>query len=660
MPADKNNGTGPAAPFSLYDGEGSFGRLSQAPSAVIEDVPDENAGQASGAAYLGLSVSDLRIRIFFAIIGAALLFVFLRAIQVQVFQGEHYRQLAEGNRSRVEWQPSKRGIIYARDGSALVRNVPDFTATISPADLPKNQAERKRLIARVAEIVQGAPIDIENAVADPKIGPLGAVVVGEHLSHDQAVLIQIENGKYPAVALNMGTRREYSDTDKVNSLSHIIGYEGRVTPSDVTTANSSYLASDLIGKSGLERSYEGLLRGSYGKTVLEIDAAGNKKSTISEEGPVDGSDLVLSVDVGLQKQAEQFLKDGLRAAGKTRGSLIVMQPQTGEILAMVSEPAFDSNSFARGISAADFQKLSDNPDRPLFPRAIAAALPSGSTFKPIIAAAALQEKLITPETTVLSTGGIQVNKWFFPDWKAGGHGETNVTKALAESVNTFFYAIGGGWQDIAGLGVDRIIAYARKFGMGSKLGVDLAGEGAGFLPSKDWKKQAKGESWYVGDTYHLAIGQGDLLVTPLQIAEMTSVFANGGKLIRPRVVNAVTTSDGGRRLIAPDVIDPQVVSPDVVDTVRRGLRQTVTAGSARSFDTLPVAVAAKTGTAQWSTTKPTHAWFTSFAPYNDPKVVVTVVIEEGGEGSQTAAAVARRFYAWYFGQGGQQTTLTAP
>ncbi len=652
MSAELHNHSGRPRPFELYEKEPDFGRLSQTPGSVIEDIPDEPAGQG-GATYLGLTVSDLRIKVFFGLIAAVLFFVFIRAFQVQVFQGDYYRQRAEGNRSRVEWRPSERGIIYARDGTALVRNIPDFTATIAPSELPRDPAERRQIIARVSEIVQAAPIDIENKVADPNIGPLGAVVVGEHLTHDQAVLIQIENGKYPAVALNMGTRREYSDTGEVNSLSHIIGYEGRVTGSDISPA-SDYQASDLIGKAGLERSYEALLRGKYGKKVVEIDAVGQKKTTISEEGPAAGSDLVLTIDVGLQKQAETILRDGLRAAGQKRGSLIVLQPQTGEVLAMVSEPAYDSNLFARGISAADFKKLNDNPDRPLFPRAIAASLPSGSTFKPVIAAAALQEKLITPETTVLSTGGIQVNKWFFPDWKAGGHGKTNVAKALAESVNTFFYAIGGGYEDITGLGVDRIIAYARKFGMGSRLGVDLAGEGAGFLPSKDWKKTAKGESWYVGDTYHLAIGQGDLLVTPLQIASMTAVFANGGKLIRPRVVNAVTSGDGTRRLIEPDVIDPQVVDPFAVEAVRRGLRQTVTAGSARSFADLPVAVAAKTGTAQWSTTKPTHAWFTSFAPYDDPKVVVTVVIEEGGEGSQTAAAVARRFYSWYFGPGREQ------
>jgi len=376
---------------------------------------------------------------------------------------------------------------------------------------------------------------------------------------------------------------------------------------------------------------------------------GRKKNIISEEAGRPGRDLVLAIDLDLQRQAERALKDELRAAGKKRGSVIVLEPQTGEVLALVSEPAFDANLFARGISSDELAKLQNDPERPLFPRAIAGTLPSGSTFKLAVASAALEEGIVTPNTTVLSTGGISIGKSFFPDWKAGGHGPTNVTKALAESVNTFFYAVGGGYDKIDGLGVDRIVSYARKFGLGAPLGLDLASEGSGFLPSKQWKKEAKGESWYVGDTYHLAIGQGDITVTPLQIAVMTAVVANGGKLVQPHVVDALTSSDGGRQTVAPKVLDPQVVSSKTINVVRQGMRQAVTQGSARALAGLPVAVAAKTGTAQWNNNKPNHAWFTSFAPYNDPKIVVTVAIEEGGEGSVTAAPVASRIIQWYFG-----------
>jgi len=639
-------------PFPLSGARSRFGRVTApAGHAAIDDLPtafEMAEGSQDTGGYIGLTVSGPRLLAYFIVLGAGLALMALRLIQVQLIDGAFYQDQAERNRTRVVWTPSQRGIIYDRNGKTLVGNVPDFSATLRPADLPA-EPERSRAIGRLAEILGRSAAEIGSDAAAVSDHSGGIAVVGEHLSHDQAVLVAIEAARTSAVSLVQGARRDYLASEEVNSLSHIIGFEGRPTDADLSSETIHYLPSDLIGKTGLEKYYEPLLRGSYGRQTVEIDALGRRKKIISEEVSVPGQNLVLSIDLDLQRQAEKIFKEELKAAGKTRGSLVILQPATGEVLAMISEPAFDDNLFARGISPADYRVLTENRDNPMFNRAIAASLPAGSTFKLVVSSAALQEGVIGPNTTVLSTGGIRVDKWFFPDWKAGGHGLTNVTKAIAESVNTFFYAVGGGLDQLAGLGVDRIIRYASKFGFGRQLGIDLAGEGAGFLPSKEWKEKVKGESWYIGDTYHLAIGQGDILVTPLQIAAMTAAIANGGKLIRPRVVNATTTSDGGRTVREPEVIDPQVVDPANVDLVRRGMRQAVTSGSARSLGGLPVAVAAKTGTAQWSSTRPTHAWFTSFAPYNDPKLVVTVVIEEGGEGSVTAAPVANRLYAWYFG-----------
>jgi penicillin-binding protein 2 len=316
---------------------------------------------------------------------------------------------------------------------------------------------------------------------------------------------------------------------------------------------------------------------------------------------------------------------------------------------MVSEPAYDANKFAQGISKDDYSALINDPDNPLFSRSISANVASGSVFKPVVGAAAMAEHTINENTSVLSTGGIHVGKSFFPDWKAGGHGVTNLAKGIAESVNTFFYSIGGGTDSITGLGVERIVNYAKKFGYGSPLGIDLPNEGAGFLPTKEWKQNTKGERWYIGDTYHVAIGQGDVIVTPLQVAMMTTVFANHGTLYRPRVVQAMTASDGTRVEKDPEVITPQVTDKFAIDAVRRGMRQTVTAGSARSLNALPVQVAGKTGTAQWNSKKSNHAWFTSFAPYDKPTITVTVLVEEGVEGSVNASPVAREIYRWYFG-----------
>jgi penicillin-binding protein 2 len=266
-----------------------------------------------------------------------------------------------------------------------------------------------------------------------------------------------------------------------------------------------------------------------------------------------------------------------------------------------------------------------------------------------MAASALEEGIITENSTFLSVGGIQIGQWFFPDWRAGGHGRTEVRRAIAESVNTFFYYIGGGHEDFRGLGVDKIVHYGELFGLGTQTGIDLAGEASGFVPIKEWKEEVKGERWYIGDTYHLAIGQGDLLVTPLQVAVFTSVFANGGALMRPHFVkNILTSSDQSLQEASTEPIREDFINRYHISTVRDGMRQTVVSGSARSMSSVPVPVAGKTGTAQWSSKKPTHAWFTGFAPFDPPEITITILIEEGGEGSEVAVPIAREFLTWYF------------
>jgi penicillin-binding protein 2 len=256
----------------------------------------------------------------------------------------------------------------------------------------------------------------------------------------------------------------------------------------------------------------------------------------------------------------------------------------------------------------------------------------------------------------MSVGGINVGQWQFPDWKAGGHGWTTVTKALAESVNTFFYIIGGGYNDFQGLGVEKIKQYAERFGLGQKLGVDVPGERAGFIPTSVWKQEVKNEQWYIGDTYHVSIGQGDLLVTPLQVAAWTSVIANGGTLYQPHVLRGWLTADGTPVYTERSIIVDSVVSPDTTRIVRQGLRQGVVSGSSRGLSVLPFAVAAKTGTAQWSSKELPHAWATAFGPYETPELVVTVLIEQGGEGSSVAIPVVRDIFQWW----GSHVNTTEP
>jgi penicillin-binding protein 2 len=373
------------------------------------------------------------------------------------------------------------------------------------------------------------------------------------------------------------------------------------------------------------------------------------KKIINEEPAQDGHNLLLSIDLELQQKAEEILRAHLEKNKIEKASLIIINPNNGEVLTMISYPYYDNNDFAQGIKTEAYQELLNNPSQPLFNRAVSGEFPSGSTIKPIFAAGALQEGVISENTSFLSNGGLWIGRWFFPDWRAGGHGLTNVRSAIANSVNTFFYYIGGGYGDFVGLGLDGLVKYSRLFGLGEKTGIDMSGEAAGFVPTREWKEEAKNEAWYIGDTYHFAIGQGDVLATPLQVANYTSVFANGGTLYKPRLVSKILDSSNNVvEDIKPEVVRENFIDEYNMNVVREGMRQTVTSGSARYLNSLPIEVAAKTGTAQWSTVKDTHAWFIGFAPYKNPELAFAILLEEGGEGSSTAAPIAYDILKWYF------------
>lgn len=325
-----------------------------------------------------------------------------------------------------------------------------------------------------------------------------------------------------------------------------------------------------------------------------------------------------------------------------------MDPKTGGILASVSLPGYDNNLFAKGISSADYEALSKNPDKPLLNRAVSGVYPAGSTVKPFVAAGALQEKTISASTRLdTSIGVIKIGQWEFPDWKV--HGVTDVKQAIAESNDIFFYALGGGWDKIPGLGVERLKKYYHMFGIGVPTGVDYTTEQGGLIPDPEWKKKVKKESWYIGDTYHIAIGQGDLLATPLQMARALSSIANGGTLKTPHLVASVETpeSSGVQKLEFPEEKLP--LSPEVMQTVREGMWQTVNTetGSARSLRSLPFVSAGKTGTAQFGTEEKTHAWYIGYAPYDNPEIVVAVIVEGGGEGNAISVPVAGRVFDYY-------------
>lgn len=617
--------------------------------ASTEPMAGNGAGTFPGRedrSYLGTSMPADRLRVFFFGLFGLLAVLAVRAGFLDLARGNAYRLQAEGNRLRLAPIPSERGIIYDRAGRLLTRNIPDFTLTVTPADLPRDAKARSDLIVRLAEIVGLTPVDIEKTLRRYPERLTSAIPLKEHLEYDQAVRLDILSGNMPGVALIAGTKREYllngpGTEEPVLSLSHLLGYQGRINEAEYDALKSEgYLPADFIGKTGLEASYERQLRGRYGKKQIEVDAFGREQAILAQDDPTQGRDLTLTVDTALQAAAERSLRASAARNGRRRGAAVAIDPENGEILALVSWPAYDANVFSRGITLDEYRALAENGDQPLYPRAVSGLYPPGSTIKTAVAAAALAERLITPQTTIVSTGGIRVSQWFFPDWKRGGHGVTDVIKAIAESVNTFFYAVGGGWERFEGLGVKRLESYLAKFGLGDKLGVDLPGEGRGFLPTEEWKARAKKLPWYIGDTYHLSIGQGDILATPLQAAAWTAVFANGGDLVRPHLVKEIR-SEREIESVSRQVIRQQVVPKDAIDVVRKGMRQTVLSGSAQSLQLSPWPIAGKTGTAEWRDGQPPHAWFVGFAPYDKPKIAVAVLIEAGGEGSHSAAPVAR-------------------
>ena len=342
------------------------------------------------------------------------------------------------------------------------------------------------------------------------------------------------------------------------------------------------------------------------------------------------------------------MQESITKSGATNGAAVAIDVNTGDVLAMVSLPTFDNNLFSPTTDSAARQAVLQDPGSPLINRAISGQYPSGSTVKPFVATAGLATGVINANTKIdTSAAKIELGQWTFHDWKT--HGTSDVKQAIAESNNIFFYSVGGGYKQIGGLGAERLAAWLTKFGFGQVTGIDIPGEQDGLVPTPDWKKKTKKESWYIGDTYNLSIGQGDLLVTPLQLARATAAIANNGQLLTPRLVKSSFSPASGQKDYPIRTTRDNLAPASALQVVREGMRQAVLSGSARSFATLPVEVAAKTGTAQFDKAKEkTHSWFTAFAPYNNPQIAVTVIVEGGGEGYVVAAPVAKNIIEAYF------------
>ncbi|HHE45830.1 MAG TPA: penicillin-binding protein 2, partial [Candidatus Moranbacteria bacterium] len=464
-----------------------------------------------------------------------------------------------------------------------------------------------------------------------------------------ALVIMAKAQELPGVFIEKTAIRFY---DNGAIFSSIIGYDGKITKKELDQ-NSEYSLTDYIGKTGLEKSYEKELRGINGKKQLEVDALGRVKKDLGAISPIPGDDLILNVDEDLQKKIYDSLQEILQKTKTKMAAAVAINPQNGGVLSMVSLPSFDNNLFARGITSQEFNALISNKSLPLLNRCISGEYPPGSTIKPVVAIAALSEGIITPTTIINGLGGrIKIGSYYFRDWRA--HAPSDVCSAIAESNDIFFYTIGGCYGKIKGLGIDKMKKYENLFGLGRPTGVDIPGEASGLIPNKSWKLKTIGEKWYIGDSYHAAIGQGYVTVTPLQLTNYIATIANGGNLYSPRIVNRIKTNSGQEKIVTPKLVRSQIVNPDIIDVVKKGMRMTVTSGTAQALKTLPVAVAGKTGTAQFGTQGKTHSWFTAFAPYNHPTIAITVLVENGGEGNSAALPVVKDVLQWYFTQDNQK------
>ncbi|MFH1292111.1 MAG: penicillin-binding protein 2 [bacterium] len=610
--------------------------------------------------YLGTSINNKKIILLILASSLSVLIIIIQVFFLQIIKGDHYRALAESNRVRIKPIISERGIIYDKNKIELTQNIPNFSLILVPQDLPSSKTlegklQRKKIIKKIVEIAELDEKKIEELLDKYGDYSLNSLIIKEDLDYEVALRTYLASDDIPGISILKGSKRKYLMNEQINSatsslsLSHILGYLGKLNEQEYNEfKDQGYLMFDNTGKTGLEKIYQSELRGYYGSKKNEVDANGREKNIISEINPVAGKNLILTLDIQAQIKMEELLKKALKKYEKKKAIGIAMDPRDGSILAMVSWPSFNNNDFSGGISQKEYEKYINNPDQPLFNRAISGTYPSGSIIKTVMVVAALQERIINYNTSFFSKGGLQVDRWFFPDWLQGGHGLTNATRAIAWSVNTFFYYIGGGYGDFDGLGVEKIKSYMQLFNLGKITGIDLPEEEDGLIPDKNWKQKTKQEMWYIGDTYNLSIGQGDLLVTPLQATVWTSAIANGGYLVQPHFLHKIEDSSTQETQLVKYNKEKIDVDPNYINIAKIGMRECVTYGSCPALQTLNFMSGGKTGTAQWNNNnKQNHAWFTSFAPYNNPEIVVTILIEEGEGGATTAQPVARDFLEWW-------------
>lgn len=581
-----------------------------------------------------------------------------RIFYLQIIKGDSFRAFSDNNRVRSQSLLAPRGLILDRNGQILAQNTASFNLIAVPFDLPKNEQELNSELQKASELFAFNLEDLKSKIKKSSSNSLLPIVILQDISQEQAILFETKASEFIGISVQRIPVRDYVDAEV---FSHVLGYTGLVSQQDLKNIDQKkYDHVDFTGKTGIELKYEKFVHGVNGQDLVEVDATGKLLNTLGKNEPISGNTLILNIDKGLQDKLYNSLKKGK----DSRAAAVAMNPRNGQILALVSLPGFNNNLFARGIKSEVYNTMLNDKDLPLFNRTISGTYPPGSTVKPMVSIAGLEEDIIDENTIINDTGKIVIPNQFDPSlnyefrgWKLTGLGKMNVRSAIAMSSDIFFYEVAGGSPNgtITGLGIERLANYYRKFKLGSLSGIDIPGEKPGLVPDPDWKmKYYKNDplqgKWYLGDTYHVGIGQGDLLVTPLQVTLWTAAIANNGVGFVPQIANRAVDASG--KIVwqsEPQVLISDIASQENIKIAQEGMRETVLNGTAKALSALSITAAGKTGTSQFdgSNLKRTHAWFTSYAPYEDPQIVITVLVEAGGEGNAVAEPVAREALEWW-------------
>lgn len=563
----------------------------------------------------------------------------LRLWHLQIREGPYYRDLSENNRTRQVLLEPARGLIYDRHGVLLANNVPSFSLYVTLEDVK----DREVLVEQLADLLGLDPALIRKKLAG-KGGKLLPRKIKDRMTLRDAMLVESHRLDLPGVMVEVESQRNYPGGV---TAAHLLGYVGEISPDQLEKPEFSGLhQGSIVGQYGVEKSFDRHVRGQAGQKNIEVDALGHEKRAAVVERPQAGNDLYLTIDVRLQKVAEELL-------GQEYGAIVALDPTNGDILAMASRPGFDPNVLSRELTPKQWVEIVQDEGRPLNNRASQGQYPPGSTFKVPMAVAALETKTMAPSSTVFCNGGYQFGKRVYHDWKASGHGAVDLHTALVHSCDVYFYTVG------QRMGIDVMAEFGKEFGLGQGTGVELPSERTGIMPSTAWKQKAKNEPWLPGETVSAAIGQGYVTVTPLQMASLIGTVANDGVNYRPRLVQAVMDRVTGNLQELPAVPRGKIkAKPETFRIIKEALADVVTKGTATRAKSSLVTIGGKTGTAQVAALRTgpeenipkkfrDHAWFIAFAPVESPKIAVAVLAEHMGHGGSAAAPLAKEVIETY-------------